>query len=67
MDDMKDENIDVMNRRPEKCEIEYIIMEGNRDRLVNQGMPITYRTLEQKIIAPEQFGRGQSLCLGLFL
>lgn len=54
MDDM---NIDVLNRKPEKYEIEYVIMEGNNDRKDSQGERVTYRTLEEKIIAPEYFGR----------
>lgn len=39
--------------------VEYVIMEGNRDRVDSHGHPETFQTLQEKIIHPDGFGQGK--------
>ena len=54
---------DGVNReaRPEPSEIEYVIMEANRDcdrSICSDG---TYQTLQHRVVTPEFFGVGELL------
>jgi hypothetical protein len=39
--------------------VEYVMMEGNRDKADNHGHDKTFQTLQKKVIYPEGFGLGE--------
>ena len=54
LDDM---TIDFAKSRPQRAEVEYIIMEANSDRDEVHGPDRTYQTIKSTTILPEHFGR----------
>jgi len=58
---------DRCNRNPKKYEVEYIIMEANRDRPDNHGLTATFPHLKEKSIRPDHLGIGQCCAVLCYL